>query len=181
MEKGVPVVKGELTREGEAFPLLDSKLISRTNLKKYNVKIVDVGEYLQVYCYQNSKFVVQKDLTDLELKKNKFSSFLEKENQKEIQKSSCLTEEKVISQLEEVVDRCLSKNPVTEWDYEEHCMVETGQWTFDSKGALKAIELLGKHLGMFGKSDNNINLTVNSEDFVNALDGKAAEVWVDEE
>lgn len=114
------------------------------------------------------------------LKNDEVLAFV-KENQKEIQKSSCLTEEKVISQLEEVVDRCLSKNPVTEWDYEEHCMVETGQWTFDSKGALKAIELLGKHLGMFGKSDNNINLTVNSEDFVNALDGKAAEVWVGEE
>ncbi len=29
--------------------------------------------------------------------------------------------------------------------------------------------------------ENEGNLTVNSEDFVNALDGKAAEVWADEE
>lgn len=104
-----------------------------------------------------------------------------KKQQRQLLEASCLTEEKVIKNLEEVLDRCLTKNAVTEWDYEEHCMVETGQWTFDSKGALKAIELLGKHLGMFGKSDGNVNLTINSEDFVNALDGKASEVWSDEE
>ncbi len=104
-----------------------------------------------------------------------------KKQQRQLLEASCLTEEKVIKNLEEVLDRCLAKNAVTEWDYEEHCMVETGQWTFDSKGALKAIELLGKHLGMFGKSDGNVNLTINSEDFVNALDGKASEVWSDEE
>lgn len=104
-----------------------------------------------------------------------------KNQQKQLLEVSCLTEEKVINQLEEVIDRCLSKKPVMEWNYEEHCMVETGQWNFDSKGALKAIELLGKHLGMFGKSDGNVHLTINSEDFVNALDGKATEVWTDEE
>ena len=104
-----------------------------------------------------------------------------KNQQKQLLEASCLTEEKVIKNLEEVLDRCLTKNAVTEWNYEEHCMVETGQWTFDSKGALKAIELLGKHLGMFGKSDGNVNVTINSDDFVNALDGKTSEVWTDEE
>ena len=104
-----------------------------------------------------------------------------KNQQKQLLTASCLTEEKVIKNLEEVLDRCLVKNPVTEWDYSEHCMVETGQWTFDSKGALKAIELLGKHLGMFGKTDGNMNVIINSEDFVNALDGKATKVWTNEE
>lgn len=113
------------------------------------------------------------------LKNDEVIKFI-KENQKELQKKSCLTEEKVISQLEEILDRCLTKNAVTEWDYNEHCMVETGQWTFDSKGALKAIELLGKHLGMFEKTDN-INLTLNSEDFINALNSKTAEVWNNDE
>lgn len=99
-----------------------------------------------------------------------------KKKQKELLKASCLTEEKVINHLEEILDRCLSKNAVTEWDYNEHRMIETGQWTFDSKGALKAIEMLGKHLGMFEKN-NQVQLTANSEDFINALNGRAAEVW----
>jgi len=115
MEKGVPVVKGELTMEGEAFPLLDSKLISRTNLKKYNVKIVDVGEYLQVYCYQNSKFVVQKDLTDLELKKNKFSSFLEKENQKEKESKEFRIEDKNIIRSKLTCQR-IAKANIDKWE-----------------------------------------------------------------
>lgn len=30
-------------------------------------------------------------------------------------------------------------------------MVETGEYAFDSKGALKSLEMIGKHLGMFDK------------------------------
>ena len=36
-----------------------------------------------------------------------------------------------------------------EWDYEEKKLVKTGEFSFDSKGATKALELLGKHLGMY--------------------------------
>lgn len=81
-----------------------------------------------------------------------------KNQQKKLLGTTCLTEEKVINQLEEVLERCLAKKPVMEWNYEEHCMVETGQWTFDSKSALKAIELLGKHLGMFDKATHLLKL-----------------------
>lgn len=67
-----------LTREDEVFPILDSSLISRTNLKKYNIKLVDCGEYTQVYFYQNPNFVSHnKDNTDLYLKKQKCSKLLE--------------------------------------------------------------------------------------------------------
>lgn len=115
MEKGVPVVKGELTREGEAFPLLDSKLISRTNLKKYNVKIVDVGEYLQVYCYQNSKFVAQKDSTDLELKKNRFSSYLEKEDYTEKEPKEFRIEDRNIIRSKLTCQR-IAKANIDKWE-----------------------------------------------------------------
>lgn len=71
------------------------------------------------------------------------------ENQKKLMESSCLTEAKVINHLQDVLERCLSAKPVTTWNYSEHCMEETGEWTFDSKGALEAIKLLGQHLGMF--------------------------------
>lgn len=72
-----------------------------------------------------------------------------KNNQKELVKKSCLSEEKIIKNLEDIRDRCMAAVPVMEWDYEEHEQVPTGEYCFDSKGALKAIELLGKHLGMF--------------------------------
>jgi len=84
-----------------------------------------------------------------------------KEHQKYLVNSSCLTEEKVINHLQDVLERCLSAKPVTEWDYSEHEMIETGDWTFDSKGALEAIKLLGQHLGMFS---NKIKISTDSDD-----------------
>lgn len=97
-----------------------------------------------------------------------------KQNQKELVESSCLTEEKVIARLEEILERCMSADPVMEWNYEEHCYKPTGEYQFDSKGALKAIEMLGKHLGMFEKKENKN--TENDDGFMEALNAKAGEL-----
>lgn len=64
-------------------------------------------------------------------------------------KKLAVTQEAVILKILEIYDRCMQAAPVTEWDYSEHKYVETGEYTFDSKGALRAMELLGKHLAMF--------------------------------
>lgn len=40
--------------------------------------------------------------------------------------------------------------PVMRYDPSTGKMEETGMYQFDSKGALRALELIGKHLGMFG-------------------------------
>ncbi len=86
-----------------------------------------------------------------------------KECQKEIIKMACITEEKVLNSLVEVLDRCMSSVPVMEWDYSEHALVETGTYQFDSKGALNAIKLLGLHLGLFDKKreQNNENKDID--------------------
>ena len=97
-----------------------------------------------------------------------------KQNQKELVESSCLTEEKVIARLEEILERCMSADPVMEWNYEEHCYEPTGEYQFDSKGALKAIEMLGKHLGMFEKKTNKNK--DNDDGFMEALNAKAGEL-----
>ena len=74
----------EPTGMSEALPLLDSRLITRTKLKKYNIKVVDCGDYTQVYLYENTKFLTNKDENiDLELKKQKvIQLFNEKEKEK---------------------------------------------------------------------------------------------------
>lgn len=97
-----------------------------------------------------------------------------KQNQKELVESSCLTEEKVIARLEEILERCMSAEPVMDWNYEEHCYEPTGEYQFDSKGALKAIEMLGKHLGMFEKKTNKNK--DNDDGFMEALNAKAGEL-----
>lgn len=64
--------------------LLDSKLITETFLKEYDIKFVDCGEFYQVYYYQNKKTVTtKKDDTDLNLRKLQTKSFMNNEEQKE--------------------------------------------------------------------------------------------------
>jgi phage terminase small subunit len=55
----------------------------------------------------------------------------------------------VLQRLIAISDRCMNAAPVMKWDYEARAMVETGEFMFDSQGANKAVELVGKHLGMF--------------------------------
>lgn len=55
----------------------------------------------------------------------------------------------VLSRLVEVSEMCMQAKPVMKWNYEERQLEETGEYTFDSTGANRALELLGKHLGMF--------------------------------
>lgn len=55
-----------------------------------------------------------------------------------------VTQEYVITNLLEVVERCMQRAAITDAAGEE-----TGVWKFDAKGATGALKLLGEHLGMF--------------------------------
>ena len=58
---------------------------------------------------------------------------------------SCeLSAQWVLDNLKEVVTRCMTQEPVLDSKGEE-----TGEWKFNSMGANKSLELIGKHLGMF--------------------------------
>lgn len=74
-----------------------------------------------------------------------------KKLQKEQADRLCLSSDLVVIKLLELVDICMAAKPVLEWDYDLHEMRPTGEYQIDSKGAAKALELLGKHLGMFEK------------------------------
>lgn len=60
-----------------------------------------------------------------------------------------VTADSVVLRLLEVYERCMQAKPVMAWDKEEKEYVATGEFVFDSKGALGALDLLGKHLAMF--------------------------------
>lgn len=55
----------------------------------------------------------------------------------------------VLLRLLDTLERCMQARPVMVWDPDAGCKVESGEYVFDSKGALRALELIGKHLGMF--------------------------------
>lgn len=60
-----------------------------------------------------------------------------------------VTQDYVVLQLLETYQRCLEETPVLKFDPDTGQMEETGKYQFDSRGALRALELLGKHLGMY--------------------------------
>lgn len=72
----------------------------------------------------------------------------------------------------EVYHRCMQAVPVLEWDYSEHKMVETGEYTFDSKGALKALELIKSLLGLGEEDSDKLSAAVA---FVDDLGGGKSE------
>lgn len=60
----------------------------------------------------------------------------------------------------DVYERCMAAKPVTEWDYSEHKMVETGEYVFDSKGAINALKLIKELLGLGDEDMGKLNTAV---------------------
>lgn len=67
-----------------------------------------------------------------------------------------VTQDYVLSNLVEVVERTMQRAPVLDRKGEQ-VTDEEGRavWTFDAKAANKALELLGKHLGLFSDRVQN--------------------------
>jgi phage terminase small subunit len=68
----------------------------------------------------------------------------------ERRKKSEITAEYVLTNLREVVERCLQRAPVVDMKGRQ-VQDEEGRdvWEFNAPGVNKALELLGRHLGMF--------------------------------
>lgn len=78
--------------------------------------------------------------------------------QLELQEKTHVTQEYCIMNLKEVVERSLQHKPVMEFNRITGQLEETGEYQFDSIGANKALELLGKTLGIYiDKTDNKLN------------------------
>lgn len=88
------------------------------------------------------------------LKNNYIHDYIEK-RQLELQEKTQVTQEYCIMNLKEVTERCLQHKPVMEFNKMTGKFEPTGEYQFDSIGANKALELLGKTLGIYvDKVDN---------------------------
>jgi len=74
----------------------------------------------------------------------------------------------VVEKLKEVADRCMQATPVMVFNPIDKCMEQKtdeegqGVWEFDSNGANRALELMGKHVAMFtDKKEINANVTTD--------------------
>ena len=96
------------------------------------------------------------------------------ELQKERMVRTEITADYVLAGIKETAERCLQRSPVMEWDYEARALVQKkdeqgqGVWEFDSTGANRAFELLGKHIGIFEKDNRQrssvISVNVTDDD-----------------
>ena len=71
------------------------------------------------------------------------------ELQKEQVDRLAISQDYVVLQLLDTYKCCREPSPVLQYNPVTGQMEETGMYQFDSKGALRALELLGKHMGMF--------------------------------
>ena len=69
----------------------------------------------------------------------------------------CLNADWVLLALAKVADKAMQAEPVMKSGFDTKQMTETGEYTFDSKGANRALELIGKHIGMFA---DNVNVSM---------------------
>lgn len=53
-----------------------------------------------------------------------------------------ITRPSLCAETWEVYRRCMQKKAVLEWDSERRAWIESGEWQFDAKGALRALDML---------------------------------------
>lgn len=88
-----------------------------------------------------------------------------------------ITQDYVLSNVREILERCMQRAPVMEFDKVEKVYVQAQDadgkdiWTFDAKNALGAVTLLGKHKGMFSDKLQIDDL----REVANLTDGEIAE------
>jgi len=76
-----------------------------------------------------------------------------------------ITAEYVLSNLKKVAERCMQEEEVMKYDYDSKELVGTGEYKFDSSGANKSLELLGKYLKLFtDKVENQVHIDKSSVD-----------------
>jgi phage terminase small subunit len=96
------------------------------------------------YSAKTAKAIGQQNLTKLDVKAAIDAELLKRRKKNEV------SAEYVITSLREIAERCLQRAPVVNsrgnqvFDSDGNAL-----WEFNSSGANRALELLGKHLGMF--------------------------------
>ena len=94
----------------------------------------------------------------------------------------------IINGIKEVTERCMQKQPVMEFDYEEKCLRQkevelfdedgnpagkAGVYTFNARDGLKGLELLGKYKNIFKENiDVNVNDSKKLKDVFKQMGGE---------
>lgn len=65
-----------------------------------------------------------------------------------------LSADRVVMELWEIYNRCMQAEPVMVWNADAHAYVPSdAEYTFDANGAVKALKLIGEHIGMWNRKE----------------------------
>jgi len=90
-----------------------------------------------------------------------------------VEESSLKSATEVLNDIAEVIDKCMQRQPVMVGkgkdreqlkefvEFKDGSEEELGVWKFDSSGALKGLELYGKHLKLFTDKVESVNVNHN--------------------
>lgn len=82
------------------------------------------------------------------LKNVEVQKYIDKLKQKRVQRVE-ISQDDVLKDLIEIKDRCMQAKPVLFMGMQVQDDEGNNLWKFDAKGATKALELIGKHIGFF--------------------------------
>ena len=85
----------------------------------------------------------------------------------ELYKAAGITPAQIGLNILSVFNRCMAAEPHLSWDSDTRSYVPDGTFVFDSRGALKALELLGKMEGAFSE---RVEISGNVEDYIRKLE-----------
>ena len=74
------------------------------------------------------------------------------------------TPESVMLITTEILNRCMQKVPVMEWDSNAKEWVKSGEWKFDAKGSIEALKLIREDMGIADESKNKFEVEVKVVD-----------------
>lgn len=82
------------------------------------------------------------------LKKVEIQKYIERLKRERVERVEIKADD-ILKDLIEIKDRCMQAKPVTFMGTQVKDSDGNNLWKFDAKGATKAIELIGKHIGFF--------------------------------
>lgn len=139
-----------------------SKLTSKQQLfiKEY---LIDLNGTQAAIRAGYSKKTARQIATEM-LSKLYMQEAIEEAKKKRMEKAD-ITAEYVLNSLKTVAERCMQAEEVMAFNYATRELEATGEYKFDSNGANKALELLGKHLSLFtDKLKSEVSITKSPVD-----------------
>ncbi len=100
------------------------------------------------------------------LKKEKVIARICELQEEYIRKNLLDDKNRVIKELWEMYERAVQAKPVTVWDKEIKDYVETGEYQFDDKIAMKCLEFIAKIGGMLSEKESEKNRNKDSFEIV---------------